>query len=112
MEILLTQNKVTTVEDEDFEFLSRIKWSAYRVTGRGKTGEDYYYGFKAGIKRKGKNLWLHNELMQPPPGFVVDHIDGNPLNNCRNNLRVCSPSQNALNRSNPPNDSIVVARIQ
>ncbi len=52
MEILLTQNQVTTVDDEDFEFLSRIKWSAYRVTGRGKTGKDYYYGFKAGIKRK------------------------------------------------------------
>ncbi len=40
---------------------------------------------------------MHREIMDPPKGKVVDHINGNPLDNRRCNLRVCTQSQNLMN---------------
>ncbi len=42
---------------------------------------------------------MHREIMNPPDGFVVDHINHNTLDNQRNNLRVCTYSQNNSNKS-------------
>ena len=36
-------------------------------------------------KVNNKELKLHNLLISPDKGYIVDHIDGNPLNNCRDN---------------------------
>jgi hypothetical protein len=40
---------------------------------------------------------MHREIMRPPDGFVVDHIDGNSTNNRRRNLRTCTRRQNLYN---------------
>lgn len=72
------------VEAADYEWLSRYKWHL----------ENGY----AARKEKGKTLLMHRQIMQPPEGMVVDHIDGNQANNCRFNLRVCTREENLRNR--------------
>ena len=41
---------------------------------------------------------MHRLITDAPPGTVVDHRDRNGLNNCRQNLRLCTQQQNLWNR--------------
>lgn len=45
-----------------------------------------------------KDLQMHRIIMGEKEGFVIDHKDGNPSNNRKNNLRHCSAEQNACNK--------------
>lgn len=45
-----------------------------------------------------RRVWMHRLIMNPQPHEVVDHIDGDGLNNQRSNLRVCSKAENGRNR--------------
>lgn len=55
------------------------------------------------VKGDGGEKYLHREIVARalggpvPDGMLVDHIDGNPLNMRRGNLRVCTSEQNAAN---------------
>ena len=49
-------------------------------------------------KVNGKTIGLHRALLGDPDGFVVDHINGDGLDNRRVNLRICSHSENMQNR--------------
>lgn len=88
--IKLTQQKFALVDSEDFEFLSQFKWcvSKYRKKYRAVTSLPRVNG-------KNPKILMHNLIMQRK---FIDHIDGNPLNNQRKNLRPATHTQNACNR--------------
>lgn len=70
------------------------KWSAQKV------GKRYYVSRT--VNRKGK-LYLHRWIMDAPRGLVIDHIDNDPLNNTRENLRICYHRDNARNKPGKAN---------
>lgn len=58
---------------------------------------------------KGKHL--HQYLLKTPKGFETDHIDLNPLNNRRSNLRICTHQQNQCNQPEQVNNTSGVTGV-
>jgi hypothetical protein len=83
----LTKGKFAIVDAADYERVSRYKWC---VSGSGNR----LYAVRSD---RGRHVSMHRLLTNAPRGMVVDHIDGNGLNNRRSNLRVCTQRQNLYN---------------
>ena len=58
-------------------------------------------GVKTKVQQNGirKQIWLHRLIMNPNNKKVVDHVNGDTLNNKSYNLRIVSSNQNATNLS-------------
>jgi len=92
-EILLTQGKVALVSDCDFEELNKFKW--YAANPNGHT----FYAIRHSTTGKHTTIRMHRELFGAGcEGKTVDHINHNGLDNRRENLRLCSHTQNCHNR--------------
>jgi len=85
--IELSQGRVALVDDDIFEEINTYKWY-------------YHYGYAVrnyGKYPHRKRLQMHREIIGTPDGFVTDHINGNTLDNRRENLRTCAASGNSRN---------------
>ena len=92
-EIPLSNGGVALVDDEDYERVaSGPKWQYHALRHRYRT-----YGY-AQRKVCGRTQLLHRLILNAPRGAIVDHINGDGLNNTRANLRICSYAQNTQNR--------------
>lgn len=52
-----------------------------------------------------KQISMHRYIMNPPSNMVVDHINHNPLDNRKCNLRICTEKENYQNRKLPSTNS-------
>lgn len=74
----------TLVDDDIFDELNKYNWC--------------FDGKYVSRTVKGEKIKMHRVIMNPQKGMQVDHIDGNKLNNQRQNLRICTNAQNSRNR--------------
>lgn len=100
--IPLTNGKVALVDSSDYAEASKRKWVAYKVGKKWRVARTE----SCTHNRSGKTtIHLARYIVDCAKGMEVDHINGNPLDNRRGNLRVCSRLQNAKNKGRYSNSS-------
>lgn len=94
--IPLTQGKFALVDDEDYEAISKYKWRLLS-----QPGKNTCYAVRTKWRPETKDCRdqrMHRQLLGITDSKTfVDHKDGNGLNNQKNNLRICTASQNLAN---------------
>lgn len=80
------------VDEIDFEYLTKYRW---------------YLSNDGYVKRscKAQETRMHRVIMSAPEDKFVDHINGNTLDNRRENLRLCTNQQNQWNSAPIENTS-------
>ena len=86
----------TTMDQADLAVAVRHTWHLARRAGLART--DYVAMADVWFAGRRRVIALHRLLTEAPRGLVVDHINGNPLDNRRANIRVVTQADNMQNR--------------
>lgn len=88
-------DKIVLIDKENYE---KAKYYAWYIHKKGYVVADV----------KGKSTKLHHFIMNvSEQDILIDHIDSNILNNCKNNLRISDCEKNAQNKKKAYNASSV-----
>jgi hypothetical protein len=92
---------VVKVDDADYDELSKFHWNV-TLDGKYVCRREFIRGSITPQCKYGKKKFvlMHRQILGlTDPKMHVDHIDHDPMNNQRSNLRVCTCSQNTKNKS-------------
>lgn len=98
--IPISKGLFAMVDDEDFEHLNNFTWSAHIHPDGGRYAVTHIK-IKPPINGvRQRQIKMHRIIMGCTyrDGKIIDHIDGNGLNNQKSNLRFCTCSENGMNR--------------
>lgn len=92
VEIQLTKGKKALIDSADSSLVSGFKWYA------GGSEKRFFAAHDRALPGGGKKtILMHRLILDADPSVVVDHINGDALDNRRANLRLCSRRQNSWN---------------
>jgi hypothetical protein len=100
-EIPLTQGKVALVDDEDYPELAGFKWCYHeRRVNHGPRG----WGYAQRRILKGEpnfpgHISMHQIIVSRPDWLCIDHINGDGIDNRKENLRVVTLRENSRNQT-------------
>jgi len=101
--IPLSKGYEALVDDKDFEEVNEVSWYA-SIRVNGTTGRKIIYAVRnksitiSTNKVKYKRFYLHRVIMKAPKGTEIDHINGNPLDCRKKNMRITDRYGNMRNR--------------
>lgn len=79
------------IDDEDYDRVRRMTWS---LRDKRKVK---YASHEFSIEGKRTRLLMHRYILSAKKGEFVDHINGNGLDNRKENLRICTHAENIRN---------------
>ena len=97
--IPLTQNQIAIIDLEDYDRVNEFKWQA--AWDKTVKHTKRFYAIRERLVKESKSpktIRMHRFILNAQKGTIVDHINGNGLDNRKSNLRFVSPNVNSVNR--------------
>lgn len=91
--IYIARLRFAVVDPADYDKLINFKW---RLCRSGRIRYAFCTLSRAPLLPP-KALFMHHLVLTPPPGFCIDHINHNGLDDRLQNLRIATPSENHQN---------------
>ena len=87
--LTLPCGRIVIFNEQDAKLLVGFRWRSFK--------NDHNRTWYSRARIGGKIVRMHRLIIGAPDGLLVDHRDGNGLNNRRSNLRLATTAQNTRN---------------